>query len=121
MWGFLKKDCLLTKGFTQNFKERYYHKRGESQGSNLENCLPKEAPQEKSPKSLNANNERLYGRIFLTEFGETFLQAFFKVSFFLRLRRKHTSKNPIETQSMKIQVKSGEIHSARTLEKLCKA
>ena len=61
MWSFLKIDCLLTKVFTQNFKERYHHKREESQRSNLKNCLPEEAPKENSPKdmSLNTNHERL--------------------------------------------------------------
>ena len=37
-------DCLLTKGFTQIFKERYHHKRKESQGSNTRNFFPEEAP-----------------------------------------------------------------------------
>ena len=84
MRSFLKIDCLLTKGFIQNFKERYHHKRKESQGSNLKNCLPEEAPKEKSPKdtSLNTNHERLYGRIFLAEFGEKIFAGFFHGVFF---------------------------------------
>ena len=84
MWSFLKIDCLLTKGFIQNFKERYHHKRKESQGSNLKNCLPEEAPKEKSPRdtSLNTNHERLSGRIFLAEFGEKIFAGFFHGVFF---------------------------------------
>ena len=37
-------DRLLTKAFTQIFKERHHHKRNESQGSNPKNCVPEEAP-----------------------------------------------------------------------------
>ena len=38
-------DRLLTKGFTEIFKERYHHKKNkEIQGSFPENCLPEEAP-----------------------------------------------------------------------------
>ena len=33
--------------------------------------------------------ERIYGRIFLTGFGETFFAGFFPVSFFLRPKRKY--------------------------------
>ena len=36
-------DRLLTKGFTQIFKERHHHKRKESQESNTKNSLPEEA------------------------------------------------------------------------------
>ena len=63
--------------------------------------------------------------MFLTEFGGRFFyfvylfiylficfylfwRTFFPRSFFLRPRRKYTKKNPAETYSMKIQVKSGE-------------
>ena len=38
--------------------------------------------------------ERLYGGIFLTEFGGTFFAGFFPVSFFLGPRRKYTGKKP---------------------------
>ena len=42
------------------------------------------------------------------------------VSFFLRRKGENAPvKNPAETQSMKIQVKSGEMQFARKLEKLC--
>ena len=37
-------DPLLTKGFTQNFKERYHDKRKESHRLNLKNCILEEAP-----------------------------------------------------------------------------
>ena len=97
-----------TKGFTQNFKERYHHKRKRSQGSNPKNYLPEEALKEKLYK-----DKSLYqSLIFLKEllrlqklhfplkdcmdgyFWLSFLQAFFPVSFFLRLRRKHTGRKP---------------------------
>ena len=128
MWNFLKIDRLLTKSFTQNFKERYHHKRKESQVSNLKNCLPEEVPKEKSAKDMSlyesfnfskgfigvakiaSSLERLYGRIFLTEFGRTyFFGLFSRCRFFLSQRENLPRKNPAETQSMKIQVKSGEI------------
>ena len=53
MWNFLKLDLLLNKSFTQNFSERYHHKRKEHQVSNLTNYLPEEAPKEKSAKDMN--------------------------------------------------------------------
>ena len=53
MWNFLKIDRPLTKSFIQNFKERYHHKRKESQVSNLKNFLPEEAPKEKSAKDMS--------------------------------------------------------------------
>ena len=100
MWNFLKIDLLLTKSFTQNFNERYHHKRKEHQASNLTNYLPEEAPKEKSAKDMNlyelfdfsevvigvakiaSSLERLYWRIFLTEFGGTFFASFFSGVFF---------------------------------------
>ena len=53
MWDFLKIERLLTKGFTQNFKERYRYERKESQVSNLKNFLPEEASKEKSTKDIS--------------------------------------------------------------------
>ena len=50
--NFLKIDHLLSKIFTQNFKERYHHKRRESQVSNLKDSLREEAPTEKSAKNM---------------------------------------------------------------------
>ena len=44
---------LLTKSFTQNFKEKYYHKRKENQVSNMKNLLPEEAPKGKSAKDMS--------------------------------------------------------------------
>ena len=46
-------DRLLTESFTQNLKERYHHKRKESQVSNLKHFLPEEAPKEKSAKDMS--------------------------------------------------------------------
>ena len=54
MWNFLKIYRLLTKSFTQNFKERY-QKRKESQVSNLKSFLLEEAPKEKSAKDMSLN------------------------------------------------------------------
>ena len=122
MWDFLKIDRLLTKSFTQTFKERYHHKRKESQVSNLKNFLPEEAPKEKSAEDMNFSEgviwvpkvgsslERLYARIFLTEFGGTFFCGLFSRCLFFSSQGENTpGKNPAETQSLKIQVKSGEI------------
>ena len=53
MQNFLKIDRLLTKRFTQNFKERCHNSRKESQGSNRKNCLPQKAPEEKFPKDMS--------------------------------------------------------------------
>ena len=51
--NFLKQNVYFTKDFTQNFKERYHHKRKESQALNPKNGLPEEAQQEKSPKDIS--------------------------------------------------------------------
>ena len=126
MWNFLKIDRLLTNNFTENFEERYCHKRKETQGSNLKNCLPEKAPKEKSLKSLYdsfdfsegvigvakiaISLERLYKRVFLTEFGGTYFAGFFsRCLFFLGQGENTPRKNPAKTQSMKIQEKPGEI------------
>ena len=50
--------------------------------------------------------------------GQHFLLAFFLVSFFLRPRRKLHRKKLAETQSMKIQVKSGEIPVRKNVGKM---
>ena len=112
MWNFLKINRLLTKSFTQNVKERYHYKRKESQVSDLKSFLPEEAAKEKYAKEYKFMRiirfservfgvakiasfvERLYGRIFLTEFRGTFFVGFFPVSFFLKPRRKYTGKKP---------------------------
>ena len=110
MWTFLYIDRLLTKSFTQSFKERYHHKGKESQVSNLKSCLSEEAPKEKSAKdgslyeSLDFSEifigvekipsflERLSGKIFLTELGGTHFCG--RCRFFLRPRKKCTTKKP---------------------------
>ena len=53
--------------------------------------------------------EGLYGRIFLTAFGGTFFAGFYPGSFFSGQRQNTPGKKSAKTQSMKIQVKSGEI------------
>ena len=50
---FLKQNVYFTKDFTQNFKERYHHKKKESQAPNSKIGLPEEAQQEKSPKDMS--------------------------------------------------------------------
>ena len=61
--------------------------------------------------------ERLYyGRIFLTEFGATIFADFYL--FFLGQRENNTEKKLAETQSMKIQVKSGEIPVCKNVGKM---
>ena len=63
--------------------------------------------------------EGVYGRIFLTEFGGKFSASFFPSLFFFQPRRKNTpKKTPAETQSMKIQVKSGEIPACKNVGKI---
>ena len=62
--------------------------------------------------------ERVYGRIFLTGFRGTFSAGFFPGVFFLGPRRKYTWKSLSETQSMKIQVKLGEIPVRKNVGKL---
>ena len=110
MWNFLKIDCLLTKSFTQNFKEKYYHKRKESRVSNLKNCLPEEPPKEKSAKDMSLCEsfdflKELSGLQKLHLPLKDYMDGYFWLS--------------LGEQSMKIQVKSGEILIG-TLEKLCK-
>ena len=135
MRNFLKIDRPLSWSFTQNFKERYHHKRKESQVSNLKSCLPEEPPKEKSAKDLSKRRAKdvpkLNLSIFLTDLsgleklqlplrdymegyfwqslGETFLRPVFTVWFFFSPMQNAQRKNPAETQSMKIQVTSGEI------------
>ena len=125
MWNFLKIDCLLTKSFTQNFRERYHHKRKKSQVSNLKNCLPEEAPNEKSAKDMSLYEsfdflKELLGLqklnlpfkdgYFWLSLGNIFLRAFFPLSFFLRPRRKYTGKkahrNSVSENSSKVRRKA---------------
>ena len=61
--------------------------------------------------------ERLYGRIFLIEFGRTFFCGLFsRCLFFLGQGENTPGKNPAEAQSMKIQVKSGEIQVRKNVD-----
>ena len=112
MWNFLKIDRLLTKRFTQKFKQRYNHKRKESQGPNPKNYLPEKAPKEKSPKSMSLYesfdiSEGVIGvakiaifpwktmdRYFWLSLKEHFQASVFPSVFFLRPRRKYTKKKP---------------------------
>ena len=107
MWNFLKIDRLLIKSFTQNFKERYHHKRKENQVSNMKNFLPEEAPKEKSAKDMSlyesfdflkelSGLQKLHLLLknkmdgyFWLSLGNIYLRAFF-----LRPRRKYTEKKP---------------------------
>ena len=62
--------------------------------------------------------ERVYGRIFLTEFRGTFFAGFFPGLFFSTKEKIHREKTLAETQSMKIQVKSGEIPVRKNVGKI---
>ena len=119
MWNFLKIDRLLTKSFTQSFKERCHHKRKKSQVSNF---LSEEAPKEKSVKGmsfyksfdflkelsglqkLHLPGKTIWMDIFNWVWGTFSLRVFFS-----GLGENTLIKNPAETQSMKIHVKLGEI------------
>ena len=63
--------------------------------------------------------KRPYGRIFLTGFGGTFFCGLFSRCLFFSGQGENTpGKNPAETQSMKIQVKSGEILVRKSVGKI---
>ena len=62
--------------------------------------------------------ERIYGRIFLTEVGGKFFAGFFPSLFFLDQGENAPQKNTAETQSMKIQVMSGEIPVSKNVGKI---
>ena len=60
-----------------------------------------------------------YGRIFFTKFVGTFLYRLFsRYLFFLSHREKTPEKTPTETQSMKIQVKLGEMPVRKNVGKI---
>ena len=120
-------DRLLTKSFTQNFKERYRNKKKKS-SIKSEKFSPRTNTQGKicqrhefiritrfsegviGVAKILSSFEKLYGRIFLTEFGGTFFcWLFSRCLFFFGEGENTPGKNAGETQSMKIQVKSGEI------------
>ena len=116
MRNFLKIDRPLSWRFTQNFKERYHHKRKESQVSNLKSCLPEEAPKEKPAKDMSKRRakiesfdfsegfigvgkiatslERLYGGIFLTEFGWNIFAGCFPCLVLFFANAKCAAKKP---------------------------
>ena len=63
--------------------------------------------------------EGVYGPIFLTEFGGKLFASFFpSLFFFSQGENPPPKKNPAETQSMKIQVKSGEILVCKNVGKI---
>ena len=107
MWNFLKIDRLVTKSFTQNFKERYHHKRKENKVSNMKHFLPEEAPKEKSAKGMSLYKsfdflKELSGLKKLHLPWKDSMDGYFWLSlrniflraFFLRSRRKYTEKKP---------------------------
>ena len=99
MSNFLKIDRLLTKNFTQNFKERYHHKRKESQVSIWKAVSQKKHPKKNLPKTWAYKNHSIFLKdllglencifpwrtiwtdIFDWVCGNTFLQAFWPLSF----------------------------------------
>ena len=119
MWSFLKIDRLLTKSFTQNFKERYHHKRKESQVWNLKYFLPEESPKNKSAKDMSLYESfdflKELSRLqkidykdgyFWLSLEEHFFCGLFPAVFFLRPRRKYTGKktrrNSVNENSSKV-------------------
>ena len=60
MSNFLKIDRLLTKNFTQNFKERYHHKRKESQVSIWKAVSQKKHPKKNLPKTWAYTNHSIF-------------------------------------------------------------
>ena len=91
----VKQFVYLPKVLLKIFLERSHDKRKENQGSNPKSCHPEEAPQDRSPQDMSLYEsfdfseevidvakiafslERLYGMIFLTEFGRTFFPGVF--------------------------------------------
>ena len=71
-------------------------------------------------KKIAFSLERVYGRIFLTEFRGTFFAGFFPGLFSSAKEKIHREKTLAETQSMKIQVKSGEIPVRKKVGKIMK-
>ena len=69
--------------------------------------LPKELSR---LKKIAFSLERVYGRIFLTEFGGIFFAGFFSSA----MEKIYREKNPAENQSMKLQVNSGEIRVCKS-------
>ena len=117
MWNFLKIDRLLTKSFTQNFKERYHHKRKENQVSNMKNFLPEEAPKEKSAKDMSlyesfdflkelSGLQKLHLPLkgymdgyFWLSLGEHFFAGFFSGVFFSQAKEKINQQKPLQKLS----------------------
>ena len=104
MWNVLKIYHLLTKGFTQNFKEKYHHKRKENQVSNLKNLLCQmhkfiriirfSEGVIRLAKIASSLKRLIWTDIFDWVWGNIFLRAFFPMSFFPRPGRKYTRKKP---------------------------
>ena len=63
------------------------------------------------------SRERVYGRIYLS-LKEHFLQAFLPIFFSSGKEKIQREKNSAETQSMKIQEKSGEIPACKNVGKI---
>ena len=128
-------DRLLTKGFTQIFKEKH-HKRKKVKRQIRKIASQKKHPMENPRKiwvytshlifmkelsrflKIVFSRERVYGRIFLTEFGGTFFAGLYPDLFSLAKEKIHREKNLADTQSMKIQVKSGEIPVCKNVGKI---
>ena len=104
--------------------QKFYSKFQRKISSYLKNFLPEEAPKEKSTKniSLYESFDFLKGSSGLQKLhlpfkdymdgylGEHFFAGFFRVVLFSQVKEKiNREKSPAETQSMKIQVKLGEI------------
>ena len=104
-----------TKGFTQNFKERYHHKREGSQGSNPKNYLPEEGLKEKLYKDKSLYQSLIFLKellrlqklhfplkdcmdgYFWLSLDKVFCRLFSRCLFFLGQGENTPGENPAET------------------------
>ena len=117
--------------FYSNFKERHHHKRKLSQGVKSEKFPPRRSTLGKISVRYEfirimwffwRSSRGCKNCIFSWKSIWTDISDWVWRNIFCRLfsRSFTPQKNPADTQSMKIQVKLGEIPAARMLEKLCK-
>ena len=123
MWNVLKIHRLLTKSFTQIFKERYHHNRKKSRVLNLKKFLPEEAAKEKPAKDMSLSEsfdfltelselQKLYLPLkvymdvyFWLSLEEYFFVVFFSGVFFSQAKEKiHREKNPQKLSQWKFKL-----------------
>ena len=127
MWNFLKIDCLLTKCFTENFKEKnIIIKEKKIKYQIWKIFSQKKHPRKNLPKTWVYTNHSIFWRsywgcknwifpwktirtdIFDWVWGTFFCGLFSRYLFFSGQGENTPGKKPTETQSVKIQVKLGE-------------